>query len=490
MSSESSASEVPSAQQALAGRIPIPSQGRIFHTYREFLLTSATLGSASYAYLVGASLVMIGTTWIAILGYMLGLVISTAFVTYTAGVISYRLGVDAVDAVKPALGTRGAILVLIGVIASCAGWANVLLAMTARGMTSLATEAHIGAGLQFEGEVIAFGIALVALIWVLLRRGAKMMEKAASYCAIAQIVLALVVLGLIAKKFGLAATLLTNVAPEKAYTTNKLLQLAYAVEFGLTNGLGMFAFVGGLARLVKHRRHVVGPVVAGYAVLGASFVAAVGALAAAATGKDDLGSLLTGVAGPIVGGVVLAVIMITNVGTMVAQFYITGLAIQQISLFARLRWPMVVASVLVPSLVIAFNTQWLLDRVMALLAYGGIMFVGVTAIMFVDYYVLRRQKVVAAHLFASPGQGSYWFSAGVNWVAIFVIVLTSALYIVFFDPGTLRVSGPFAMFGASIPTLTVGALAYYVLMRLVIARSTVGGYRPSSAKPESVEVGL
>ena len=480
-----------SAQHALAGRIPIPHQNRIFNRYGEFLLTSATLGSASYAYLVGASLTNIGTTWIALVGYLLGLVIGTAFVTLSAGVISYRLGVDAVDASKPCLGTRGAVLMLVGAFLSCAGWANVLLAMTSRGLVTLLPAQLTGTGAHAEGVVSVVGLLLMGLIWLLLRRGAKAMERAASYCAIAQIVVAVLVLGLILKKFGLSSALLHNVSPQKAYTGHKLLQLAYGVEFGLANGIGMVAFIGGLARLVKHKRHLMGPVVIGYPMLGATLVASVGAMAAVVTGQEDLSAMFTGVAGSTLGPWLLSVVMITNVGTMVAQFYIAGLTIEQISLFARLKWEWVVAVVLLPSLVVAFNTQWLLDHVMAFLAYGGVMFVGLSAIMFVDYFLLRRQRVITAHLFALPRQGDYWFYGGVNWAAIVVIVLTCALYAVWFDPITLRVGGPFQWLGASIPTLVVGGLLYYALMKLWVIRQGVGGYEAvAPGRVQAVEVGL
>jgi cytosine/uracil/thiamine/allantoin permease len=119
---------------------------------------------------------------------------------------------------------------------------------------------------------------------------------------------------------------------------------------------------------------------------------------------------------------------------------------------------------------------------MVLLAYGGVIFAGITAVLFVDYFILRRQRVVVAHLFASPGQGLYWFRGGANWIGLLVIVVASAVYLALFDPFTLRVSGIFRWFGASIPALVLAGGLYYGLMKAFVVRR--------GASEGSITVGL
>ncbi len=487
MTTESLGADAPAA---LAGRIPIPYADRIFGDYSEFFLTCTTLGAASYAYLVGVSLAAIGTTWIGVLGYTLGMIIGGAFVAFTVGSFSYRFGVDIVDASKFALGIRGSVLVLIGVILVCGGWANVLLAMTARGTIDLFSGLSARSGGGDETLVLGAGFLLIGLVWWLVGHGAKMMERAASWCAIVQVVVAIVVVVLVARKYGLVSTFLTNVNPKKAYTADRHLQLAYAVEFGVANGLTLFPFFGGLARLVKHRRHLVGPAVGGACIVGGAFVSAAGAVAAICTGQEGLSQLLFGVAGTDWGTMLLAVVLVANIGTMVAQFYIVGLALQQIRLFARIGWKVVCAAVLAPSVLAVLNTQWLLDHVITFVAYSGVLFIGLSSILFVDYFVLRRQRIVVEQLFAIGGSRSYWFWGGINWIAVFVIVLTTGVYLVIFDPVTLRVAGLFRYFGASVPTLLIGGVVYYALMKLLAIRSGVGGYTNPGVDPAPVEVGL
>lgn len=41
-----------------------------------------------------------------------------------------------------------------------------------------------------------------------------------------------------------------------------------------------------------------------------------------------------------------------------------------------------------------------------------------TGIMIVDYYFVRRQKLMLRQLYNSSNEGAYWYTAGVNWRAM------------------------------------------------------------------------
>jgi NCS1 family nucleobase:cation symporter-1 len=182
---------------------------------------------------------------------------------------------------------------------------------------------------------------------------------------------------------------------------------------------------------------------------------------------------------------------LANMGTLLVNLFVSALGLQQVSLFARLHWRDVTSAIIVPSVVVAFFSHWLLNQVMAILAYGGVIFVGITAVAGVDYLILRNQRVSLQQVFVPNARGCYWFWGGVNWVAVLVIVGSCALYLWLFDPVSLRVHGPFRWVGASIPSVAAAALVYYVLMRLFIMRSSRGGYRTQvTTGAEAVEVRL
>src|ERR1700681_146473 len=124
-------------EDASGSRIPVQSHDRVYTGLGNTLFTGIAMGCASYGYLVGSALIALGTTWIVLVGYALGLVIGTALTALAASLISYRLGIDSVDAAKAALGIRGSLLMVSGIIVVPLAWANVTLAMMADGMNGL-----------------------------------------------------------------------------------------------------------------------------------------------------------------------------------------------------------------------------------------------------------------------------------------------------------------------------------------------------------------
>ena len=278
--------------------------------------------------------------------------------------------------------------------------------------------------------------------------------------------------------------------PEKAYTLDRLTQLTYAVEFGVCNSLGMIPYMGGLSRLVRSVRHLVSPSVLGYAVFGAFVIAAVGALATAGTGQADPADWIPIVAGVRGGTLLFAVMLAANLGALVTQIYLAGVSVQQIRAFARLPWSVVVAVVLIPAVFVTFNTRWVIDHVMNWLAYNGVLFVGLGAVLFVDFFVLRREQVVPAQLFAAQRGQYYWFWGGVNWVAVVVVAGGTGVYLWLFDPLTLRAGVWFRYAGAAVPTVVISSLAYYLVMMILVIPRGIGGYRGTSTCRTPVEVEL
>src|ERR1700722_852022 len=254
-------------EDASGSRIPVQSHDRVYTALGNTVFTGIAMGSASYGYLVGSALIALGTTWILLVGYALGLVIGTAFTALAASLISYRLGIDSVDASKAALGIRGSLILLFGIIVVPLAWANVTLAMTTVGIGAL-VPAKTAAALSNGWLLPLIGLLIVLVAWVLLRKGAQMMERITFYSSLIQIAVIVVVLAIIAVKFDIRAAFRANGATPGPLASDRLLQLAYGIEYGVINALALFPTFGGLARLTRHRRHLVAPWVLGYALVG------------------------------------------------------------------------------------------------------------------------------------------------------------------------------------------------------------------------------
>lgn len=479
------------SRETLAGRLPVPGNSRMYKGFGTLLGASVAIGAASFNYLFGASLAYIGNTRIAIIGYLIGLMISLGPIYLASGLISFKHGVDPVDAAKSSFGTRGSALMLFLILITTLGWAFVLVAMTGQAAGRL-YQVIINPGGSINNHVVqTVAILMLALIWLLLRKGPGIIATLTRVTSPCVLIIAVLLLYFITRHVNLLTLLNTNVDAKSAYSQDPLTQLAYGVEFGVSNAMTIVPFFGGIARLIKQRKHVITPSLLGSGLIGAGFTTAVGALAAIATGSTEPAEWVVKSAGNGLGALIVSLLLLANLGTLVSFIYLAGVSVQQIRFFARLRWDVIVLLLLLPGVIIAFNTQWLIDHVMNWLAYNGAVFIGMAAVMLTDYVLIRKMTILPAHLFVKTSESAYWFWGGVNWVAIAIVAFGTFVYLSLYNPLTLQVSPYFRYFGAGLPTCIICIVAYYGLMRLVIATSMVGGYRHvDRLSKKKVTVGL
>lgn len=464
-------------QEALAGRLPVLASERVYKTYGSFLWTCCTFSAATWAFLIGSYLPYVGDWRLGVMGYVVGLMIGMALVTLASGAPSYKYGTDVIDTAKSSFGYRGIVIPLFGLLATLVGWSYVVQALTARGTANIAATIAGGevAGTSHESLVVVVAIAALILVWLIASKGPKLFERLNGYIGPIQMLITLAMFGILIHRFGLGHLWTTQVPEDQMLTHDPVQGFALAVEFGVSNAMTWWPVMGGLTRLVKHRKHVVGPSVIGVGVLGAAFISTVAALAAISAGTYDPSIWMISIGGPIFGSIVMAVIMISNIATMVVMIYLAGVSIQQIKFFARLKWELLLALLLLPGVYFAFKTEWLLSVVMSWLSYNGVMFVGITGITLIDYFVLRREQLDPASLFATK-DSKYAFWGGVNWAAVVITIAAAVGYLWLYNPVTAAMAEPFRYFGASIPTVGLSALAYYLAIRLVVAPMRKGSY--------------
>lgn len=462
-------------REALAGRLPVQASERLYDSYFSYMWTGVTFAAATYAFLIGGALPFVGNTKLGVAGFLVGLIFGVVPVQLSMGMPSFRLGIDGIDVVKASFGTRGAVLPLVGSLASATGWTYVIFALTGRGAANVIQTLRGGGAAPNEALVVI--VALVALLgtWAVASKGPRMFERVANYISPGHLLITAVMLGLLILKFG-PSLWNTNVPASEALTTDPKMSFAYALEFGFATGLGWWPFAGGLARLVKRRSIMMGPMVLGTGVIGSGFLACVASYAAVTAGTPDPTIWMIQLGGKYLGTAIMTFVLFANIATSVILIYQAGVSIQQIKWFALIRWHWLVALLLLPGVWVAFHTEWTLKETMTWLAYNGTIFSGFTAICFVDYFILRKQVLNASHIFTHSPLGKYWFWGGVNWIAVIVSVAAVVIYTLPYDPISLAVKPWFRFMGAGIPATILSALAYYVLMRVLVLPMGKGGY--------------
>jgi nucleobase:cation symporter-1, NCS1 family len=475
-------------REALSGRLPTLHGERIYDRYTTFLWTCTAFSAATWAFLIGGFLPFVGNTKVGILGYLAGVMVGMVLVTLAAGMASNRYGVDTTDAAKASFGVRGTVIPLIGLMATMVGWTAVLVALTSRGAGNVAQTAS-GAEGPSETFIVIVGLAAVALCWLVTARGPQLFERISNYVAPLHLVLTAIMLIVLFVKFG-GGLLDANVPASEAFTTDRTKGYLLAFEFGMANALTWWPVMGGLTRLVKRQRQIIGPSVVGVGVLGAAFLSSVAAFAAVKAGTPDPTIWMIQIGGDVFGSAVLLFVLTANIAAMVILMYLGGVAIQQIGPLARARWGLIIGVMLIPSLLAALNSQWVLDNMIKWLTYNGVMFAGITGVTLVDYFLLRRQELDARHLFSRSSGSKYWFWGGVNLVAVAVVAVSLWFDLWLYDPISLETQGIFDIAGSSLPTILLSGLVYYVGMRLVAIPLGKGTYPQPAAVTDGPRLGV
>jgi NCS1 family nucleobase:cation symporter-1 len=487
-------------REALAGRLPVLSGERIYQSYGSFLWTCCAFSAATWAFLIGGYLPYVGDWRLGVMGYIVGLIIGMAIVTLASGIPSYKYGTDVIDTAKSSFGYRGVVVPLAGLLATLIGWSYVVEALTARGAANIAatiTGAEI-TGNSHEHLVVGVALVTLLLVWVIACKGPKLFERLNSYIGPMHMLITVVMLGILIHKFGLSTLWSSQLPADQMLTKDPVQGFALAVEFGFSNAMTWWPVMGGLTRLVKHKKHIIGPSIIGVGILGAAVVSTVAALAAISAGTYDPTVWMIAVGGKVFGSIVMTIVLMANIATMVIMIYLSAVSIQQIKIFARFNWALLLGLLLMPGLYFAFKTEWLLASVMSWLSYNGVMFVGITGITLVDYFFLRNEKLDPASLFATKNS-QYAFWNGVNWIAIAITFIAIYGYLKLYDPVTVAMSSEFRYFGASIPVVVLSGIAYYLAMRLIAFPLKKGGYSPLTkelsrpaleATPGSLKVSL
>ncbi|MGU7771702.1 cytosine permease [Burkholderia sp. MR1-5-21] len=469
-------------QEALAGRLPVLAGERVYKTYGSFLWTCCAFNAATWSFLIGGYLPCVGDWRIGVMGYLVGLLIGMAIVTLASGVPSHKYGIDIIDIAKTSFGYRGILIPLFGLLATLVGWSYVVEALTARGAANvLATiSGTVESGSSHEHLVIAIALVVLVVVWQITAKGPKLFERLNGYIGPLHMLITLVMLGILVHRFGWQHLWTTQMPADQMFTKDPVKGLALAVEFGASVAMTWWPVLGGLTRLVVKRKHVVGPSVIGVGVLGAAFLSTVAALAAISAGTYDPTIWMIKLGGPVFGTIIMSVVLTANIATMVIMMYLSGVSVQQVRFLAKLKWELLLALLLLPGVYFAFKTEFLLSTAMSWLSYNGVMFVGITGITLVDYFLLRRERIDVTSLFAAKG-GKYEFWGGVNWIAVAISVAATFGYLWLYDPNTLATGNLFRYLGASLPVTLISGVIYYIATRLFVAPLKKGGYMKMDA---------
>lgn len=411
-----------------------------------------------------------------------GSLIGILLVTLATLPMCAKYGIDSVVASRAQLGTRGSVLSLLLVYCSTMGWNVILFIYKGRAIAELLISFGVMDRRYYNVCVGVVAVLAIFLVLWLIRKGPEYVRSRGPVIAIMVAVMSMVVLALLLQRVGLQGVLdAVPLAPYDGAAGN----WTSAFEVLIAVNLSWWAYVGTIVRTNPSARQSLWPVVIGFG-LGVG----IGSLVGLYTGlvvtdsHGDPTSFLIGQGGLVVGIVMLAFLLVANVGTAMMGIYASSLAVRQLPKGNTLSWKMTIFLVSVPAMVVVGLFANSAEAFFAtFLAFLGVTFAPMCGIQIADWFILRRQRYDVLSLYLPGPSSKYYYLAGFNPVGFVAFAAGIAVYIYLLDPISYVYRAPFQYLSASFPSAIVAGAVYVVGTLVFLRPKGIGGYGAVSAPP-------
>lgn len=449
-------------KEAYLGILPVTAKERTYGFIDALLVLSGyCIATWSYtqgsylATLVGFKQLLIGAFFGAILMLMI----------YQLPVIlSVRYGIDIWIWLRSVFGTKGVKVMTMVIILINFPWYAVCCDLFASSMNSLAT--LFGIELP-QGSHLALALCCVILGTVIAYRGVKMITWTTRI-----LVPALLLVGVIVVIVGFTSVpgeVIWNYTPKVTAHSNSIIPYILSIE---ANFAFVITLVGGIAeipRLCKSEKSGYYAGVLGQGLAGSFFVV-VGAVMAIAmeyvTGKmiDDPTVMMATLSVPAFGLTSLLLVAFANIGTQAVGSYIYGVMLKSTFKKADYRILVLILGVYVGALCV-----WgkIVEYFGAFLTISACVYAPLAALLFVDFFFVRKQKLDFYSAYEIKGHDNYRYTKGFNIVGMVCLFVGIAISLLIYNPVTGEVHSKF--FFHLTPTgcsLLGTGLLYYLLCKL------------------------
>ena len=386
-------------------------------------------------------------------------------------ILSVRYGIDIWIWLRSVFGFRGVNLVTILIILVNFPWYAVCCELFADSMENLL---GIFGVTLFPGGHLVLSISCVLLGTIIAYRGIGSITWTTRI-----LVPLLLLVGVVVVIVGVTSVpldVIWNYKPELTgdadMTTNYILSIEANFAFVIT-------LVGGMAevpRLCKSERSGFYAGVLGQGLAGSFFVV-VGAVMAIAmhhvTGQmiDDPTLMLATLSAPILGLSSLLLVAFANIGTQAVGSYIYGVMLK--TTFPKISYRTLI---LILGAYVSALCVWgkITEYFGSFLTVGACVYAPLAALLVVDFFLVRKQKLDLRSAFGLEGHHSYDYTHGFNIVGMICLVFGFVLSLVIYNPikGIVHVPALFVLTPTGCSFLATGIL-YFLLCRLAPIRRYV-----------------
>lgn len=456
-------------KEAYVGILPILGKERVYG-FMDALLVLSGYCIATWSYTQGSYLATLVGFKQLLLGAFLGAILMLMIYQLPV-ILSVRYGIDIWIWLRAVFGTKGVKLMTIVIILINFPWYAVCCDLFASSMNSLAALFHIELP---AGSHLILALCCVAVGTAAALRGIKTITRTTRVLVPALLLVGLIVV--IVAFRSVPVSVIWDYMPRESPYSDSIIPYILSIE---ANFAFVITLVGGMAeipRLCKSEWSGYYAGVLGQGLAGSFFVV-VGAVMAIATeyvsGKmiDDPTVMMATLSVPVLGLTSLLLVAFANIGTQAVGSYIYGVMLK--STFKKADYRLLV---LILGLYVGGLCVWgkIIEYFGAFLTISACVYAPLAALLFVDFFLIRNQKLDFYAAYELKGHSVYHFTGGFNIIGFVCLIAGVLMSLLIYNPVSGEIHNMF--FFRFTPTgcaLLGTGLLYYLLCQLPPVRRYV-----------------
>ncbi|MDE6599431.1 MAG: cytosine permease [Oscillospiraceae bacterium] len=418
-------------KEALFGIAPVLNREKLYGFLDAVLILSGYC-IATWSYTQGSYLATLVGFKQLLIGAFAGAILMLAIYQLPV-ILSVRYGIDIWIWLKAVFGHKGVTLMTVVIIIINYPWYAVCADLFASSMGNLAA---------------LFGVTLPSFAPLLLRLLCVAIGTAIAYKGIGAItyttrvlVPLLLALGAVVVAVGFTKVpfdVIWNYRPADSGYSDSIIPYIISIEANFAFVITLVGGMGEVPRLAKKETAGFWAGVIGQGVSGSFFVV-VGAVMAIAmqyvTGEmiDDPTLMLATLSVPTLALSSLLLVAFANIGTQAVGSYIYGVMLKSSFRRANYRTLIIVLAVYAGLLCV-----WgkIVEYFGSFLTISACIYAPLAALLFTDFFFVRKQKLDMRSAFGLEGHHAYDYSRGINWVGLLCVAAGVAMSLLIYNPVT------------------------------------------------------
>jgi NCS1 family nucleobase:cation symporter-1 len=459
-----------SQKEGTFGILPVLPEERVWNGF-DFTMVNIGLAIATWCFLIGGTLSSFVDLKMGIAATLAGNTIALIIMALSTTLPACKYGVDQYVSLRSIFGIRGTLIPLALILFIEFGWCAVLAVMFGKASSNV-FGSFIHTVQSSNTVTIIFAILAILVSWYIVARGPVSINWLNRIVAPGLVLVLVWMFYMIASKYSVSEMFaLQPTSPDPNTWWNYMV----AFELGLGSGFSWWPVMGGLARLTKTQRAAFWPNMIGLNVCAVAGTM-VGLLAGLSLGTSDPTEWMIPLGGPILGLVALLFVALGNITSITSISYSMAIALKQIKGLLYTEWEKITFFFLSPIIPLVFFPDQVYSNFGMFLAICGTVLGPLSGIGFVDYFILRRQRLSISSLYIEGATGPYYYLRGYNIAAIVSLIVATGVYFVVLNPITFASSSLFLYLSASLPATLLSGAFYYFMTKFLVIPKGMGGY--------------